>query len=131
MSKNLIFPSIIISSLLITRFSNTNLFAESIDYQTEIIPINNSIEIKKSTIQMNISAENQLPRGFVKGKIQNYVSDYPVIIQIFDNDESVTRNNYGAIHFAQTTVNEDGSNEYKFRVVNFNEGQTENIFDCS
>jgi hypothetical protein len=59
---------------------------------------------------MNISAENQLPRGFVKGKIQNYVSDYPVIIQIFDNDESVTRNNYGAIHFAQTTVNEDGSN---------------------
>ena len=50
MSKNLIFPSIIISSLLITRFSNTNLFAESIDYQTEIIPINNSIGIKKPNI---------------------------------------------------------------------------------
>ncbi len=51
MSKNLIFPSIIISSLLITRFSNTNLFAESIDYQTEITPIGNSLGIEKSTIQ--------------------------------------------------------------------------------
>ena len=58
MSKNLIFASIIISSLLINKFSNTNLFTESIDYQTEIIPINNSIGIKKPNIQMNISTEN-------------------------------------------------------------------------
>ena len=58
MSKNLIFASIIISNSLINKFSNTNLFTESIDYQTEIIPINNSIGIKKSNIQMNISAEN-------------------------------------------------------------------------
>ncbi len=58
MSKNLIFASIIVYGFLITRFSNTNLFAESIDYQTEIISINNSIEIENSTIQMNISAEN-------------------------------------------------------------------------
>jgi len=58
MSKNLIFASIIISNSLINKFSNTNLFTESIDYQTEIIPINNSIGIKKPNIQMNISAEN-------------------------------------------------------------------------
>ncbi len=58
MSKNLIFASIIISNSLINKFSNTNLFTESIDYQTEIIPINNSIGIKKPDIQMNISAEN-------------------------------------------------------------------------
>jgi len=53
-SKNLIFSSIIVASLLITEFSNTNLFAELIDYQTKIIPICNSIGIEKSIIQMNI-----------------------------------------------------------------------------
>ncbi len=58
MSKNTIFVSTIIASLLITRFSNTNSFAESVDYQTKITPISNSIGIKKSTIQMNISADN-------------------------------------------------------------------------
>ncbi len=58
MSKNLIFASIIISNSLINKFSNTNLFTESIDYQIEIIPINNSIGIKKPDIQMNISADN-------------------------------------------------------------------------
>ena len=43
----------------------------------------------------------------------------------------VTGNNHGAVHFAQTSVNEDGSYEYKFRVLNSNEGQTEYIFDGS
>ncbi len=50
MSKNTIFVSTIIASLLITRFFNTNLFAKLIDYQTEIITISNSIGIIKSTI---------------------------------------------------------------------------------
>ncbi len=58
MSKNTIFVSTIIASLLITRFSNTNSFAKPIDYKNKITPISNSIGIKKSTIQMNISADN-------------------------------------------------------------------------
>ena len=37
----------------------------------------------------------------------------------------------GESYEASAFVNEDGSNEYKFRVVYFNEGQTENIFDGS
>ena len=131
MSKNLIFSSIITASLLILGFSNVNSFAESIDHQTEIIPINNSIGIEKSILEMNISTDNKLPWGFVEGKIKNHVSDYPVVIQIFDNDESVSGNNHGAVHFAQTTVGEDGSYEYKFRVLNSNQDQTENIFDGS
>jgi hypothetical protein len=131
MSKNIIFASIIITSLLITIFSTTNSFAEPIDYQTEIIPINNSIGIDESIIQMNIPADNRLPWGFVEGTIQNHVSDYPVIIQIFDNDEYVTGNNRGAVHFAQIPVNEDGSYEYKFRVLNSSEEQFEPIFNGS
>jgi hypothetical protein len=131
MSKNIIFASILAASLLLTGFSNVNSFAEPIDYQTEIIPISSSIGLETSIIQMNIPEDNQLPWGFVEGKIQNHVSDFPVIIQIFDNDESVTGNNDGAVHFAQTPVNDDGSYEYKFRVLNSSQGQTETFFDGS
>jgi hypothetical protein len=129
MSKNIIFTSIVILSILITGFSNVNSFAEPIDYQTEIISINHFMGLETSTIQINISEENQLPWGFVEGTIKNHVSNYPVIIQIFDTDEFTTENNSGAVHFAQIPVNDDGSYEYKFRVLNSNQGQTETIFD--
>jgi hypothetical protein len=80
---------------------------------------------------MNIPKENKLPWGYVEGTIRNHVYDYPVVIQIFDNNKSVTGNNQGAVHFAQTDVNDDGSFEYKFRVLNSNHGQTEANFDGS
>ena len=131
MSKTVLFSSIIAVSLLIGGFSNTNSFADPINFQNEIIPINNSIGIEKSIIQMNIPKENTHPWGYVEGTIQNHVSDYPVVIQIFDNNESVLGNNLGAVHFAQTDVNDDGSFEYKFRVLNSNQGQTETNFDGS
>lgn len=131
MSKTILFASIIAASLLIGGFSSTNSFADPINSQNEVIPINNSIGIEKSIIQMNIPKENKLPWGYVEGTIQNPVSDYPVVIQIFDNNESVTGNNQGAVHFAQTDVNDDGSFEYKFRVLNSNHGQTETNFDGS
>ncbi len=85
--------------------------------------------LETSIIQMNISEENQLSWGFVEGTIKNHVSNYPVIIQIFDNDEFISGNNGGAVHFAQIPVNDDGSYEYKFRVLNSNQGQTKTIFD--
>jgi len=50
------------------------------------------------------------------------------LIQISDNDEYILGNNYGAIHFSQITLNEDGSYEHKFRVLNSNQSQIENIF---
>jgi hypothetical protein len=87
--------------------------------------------IEKTTLQMSISKDNKLPWGFVEGKISNHVDDYPVIIQIFDNNEIITGNSVGAVHFAQTPVNEDGSYEYKFRVLDSNQGQITKIFDGS
>ena len=131
MSKNIIFTGIIASILFTTVLSNTNSFAEPIESQTEITPINNSMGIEKTTLQMYISKNNKLPWGFVEGKISNPVTDYPVIIQIFDNDEIVTGNSVGAIHFAQTSVNENGSYEYRFRVLDSEQGQTTKIFDGS
>ena len=130
-SKNIIFTSIIASILFTTVIANANSFAEPIESQTEITPINNSMGIEKTTLQMHISKDNKLPWGFVEGKISNPVVDYPVIIQIFDNDEIITGNNVGAVHFAQTPVNEDGSYEYKFRVLDSNQGQITKIFEGS
>ena len=131
MSKNIMFISIIASILFTTVIANANSFAEPIESQTEITPINNSIGIEKTTLQMHISKDNKLPWGFVEGKILNHVVGYPVIIQIFDNNEIIIGNNIGALHFAQTPVNEDGSYEYKFRVLDSDQGQITKIFEGS
>jgi hypothetical protein len=129
MSKNIIFASII-TSIIFTAVLSTNVsFAESINSQTEITPINNSIGLEKTTLQMHISENNKLPWGFVEGKIANHVAGHPVIIQIFDNDEIIPGNSIGAVHFAQTVINEDGSYEYKFRVLDSNNGKITKIFD--
>ena len=89
---------------------------------SEVIPINGEIGIEKTVLLFHASEENTLPWGFVEGNIPNHVSDYPVIIQIYDEAGE-------AFHFAQTEVEEDGSYEYKFRVRNVNDGQVINIFE--
>ena len=89
--------------------------------QTEYIPLNGMIGIEKTSIMFHAPEENSLPWGFVEGKIASSVAGYPVIIQIFKDDE--------AVHFAQTDVNEDGSYEYKFRVLNVESGQTTKLYD--
>lgn len=89
---------------------------------SEIIPLDGEIGIEKTVILFHASDKNTLPWGFVEGKIVNHVSEYPVIIQIYDEDVE-------AFHFAQTEVEEDGSYEYKFRVRNVNNGEVINIFE--
>ena len=89
--------------------------------QTEIISLGGIIALEKSTIFFHSSEENSLPWAFVEGKIANHVEGYPVIIQIFKEND--------AVHFAQTSVNSDGSYEYKFRVLNSENGIASKIFD--
>ena len=89
--------------------------------QTETIPLNGVMALEKSTMFFHISEENSLPWGFVEGKIANHVEGYPVIIQIFKNDE--------AVHFAQTNVEQDGNYEYKFRVLYSENGFINKIFE--
>ena len=91
------------------------------EVQTEIIPLNGIMGLEKSTILFHASEDNTLPWGFVEGKIANHVDGYPVIIQIFQNND--------AVHFAQTDVNQDGTYEYKFRVLHSENGDTQKIFD--
>jgi len=89
--------------------------------QTEYIPLNGIIGLEKTSVMFHVTEENSLPWGFVEGKIANHVEGYPVIIQILKDDE--------AVHFAQTDVMEDGSYEYKFRVLNIENGKVNKIFD--
>jgi len=89
--------------------------------QTETIPLNAMIGLEKTTIFFHTSQTNTLPWGFVEGNVVNPVEGYPVIIQIFqDND---------AVHFAQTNVEQDGDYEYRFRVQHSDDESTTKIFE--
>jgi len=88
---------------------------------TQVFPINNVIALEKSTISLYASPDNSLPWGFVEGKVANPVNGYPVIIQMYQEGE--------ASHFAQVDLNEDGSYEYKFRVLSIDDGQVTRSFE--
>jgi hypothetical protein len=88
---------------------------------TEIIPLDASIGLEKTTLFFHAPADNILPWGFVEGKIANPVAGYPVIIQMFRDGE--------AAHFAQTDVSDDGTYEYQFRVRDVENGEIIRAFE--
>lgn len=114
----LVTAAVLIGSLMSTSTS----FADEQESQTEIISIDGTIGIEKTTMSLFAPSDNILPWGFVEGKILNHVSDYPVIIQIYDSEGD-------AVHFAQTNVEDDGSYEYRFRVLSINDNQVIKIFE--
>lgn len=114
---------ILISAIAITSLiSFPNSIAEEQNSTTEIIPIDGIIGVEKTIVNLNAPSNNILPWGFVEGKIGNFVPDYPVIIQIYDDDGE-------AVHFAQTEVDEDGNYEYRFRVFGITNDEVIRIFD--
>lgn len=90
---------------------------------TTITPINGEISLKKTVIPMNIPEDNTFPWGAVRGQASEFVERYPVIIQIYKDEDPV--------HFAQVDVQGDGSFEYKFRIrnVDSNTGEAINLFE--
>ncbi|KAG2480245.1 MAG: conserved exported protein of unknown function [Nitrosopumilales archaeon] len=114
----LVTAAVLIGSLM----SSSTSFAAEQESQTEIISIDGTIGIEKTTLSLFAPSDNTLPWGFVEGKIPNHVSDYPVIIQIYDSEGD-------AVHFAQTNVEDDGSYEYRFRVLSINDNQVTKIFE--
>lgn len=91
------------------------------DAQSEYIPLTGTIGIEKTTLFFHAPDDNQLPWGFVEGKIANHVEGYPVIIQFFQEGE--------AKHFAQVGVADNGTYEYQFRVLNIDDNKRTEIFD--
>jgi len=117
----------IIAIMIISVFSTSS--ADELPSDSQITPLDGNIGVEKTVLTLSIPDNNDLPWAFVEGKIANPVLDYPVIIQIYDNDDQVKGNDVGAVHFAQTDVNEDGTYEYKFRIKNFNDGSFTNLFE--
>jgi len=89
--------------------------------QSETIPLSGMIGLEKTTIYFHTPENNKLPWGFVEGNIENHVEGYPVIIQIFKGGD--------AVHFAQTNVEENGDYEYRFRVLNSENGHVTKLFE--
>ena len=110
------------TAVIFTALMSTSVSSVDAVTNTEIIPLGGEIGIEKTILSLHASPDNTLPWGFVEGKIQNHVSDYPVIIQIYDSEGD-------AVHFAQTNVEDDGSYEYRFRVLSINDNQVIKIFE--
>ncbi len=89
--------------------------------QTEIISLGGMIALEKSVIPFHSPENNSLPWAFVEGKVVNPVEGYPVVIQIFKDDH--------AVHFAQTDVGTDGEYEYRFRILNSDNGVITKSFE--
>lgn len=129
MNKSIFLGTSLAAILLITIIPNISFADEQIS-ETTIIPLDATTAIEKTTIQMNVPQGNTLPWGFVEGRVANHVPDYPVIIQIFDNDDDqVSGNNVGAVHFAQTQLGPNGEYEYRFRVADNQDGNVVNFFE--
>jgi len=131
MNKIVLFSSILTLTFLLS-FSIDSVFAHphsgqvlinghTHESQTETIPLTENMALEKTSIFFHSPEENSLPWAFVEGKIANHVEGYPVIIQIFKEND--------AVHFAQTDVNASGSYEYKFKVLNSENGVSNKIFD--
>ena len=91
------------------------------DSNTNVISTNDGIQLTKTVVPMTISSDNTMAWGFVEGTVENHAEGYPVIVQIYQNDEP--------IHFAQTNVNEDGTYEYKFRARNIDGDNVVNVYE--
>ena len=91
------------------------------DSNTTVLSTNDGVQLTKTVVSMSISSDNTMPWGFIEGTIENHADGYPVIVQIYQNDEPV--------HFAQTSVNEDGTYEYKFRARNLDGNTVVNVYE--
>ena len=91
------------------------------DSNTTVLSTNDGIQLTKTVVPMSISPENTMPWAFVEGTVENNAEGYPVVIQIYQNNKPV--------HFGQTSVNEDGTYEYKFRARNVDGDNVVNVYE--
>jgi hypothetical protein len=114
-TKISIFAGLII---LVAMIGMSPSFADS---NTIVLSTTDGVQLTQTVVPMSISSDNVMPWGFIEGTIENHAEGFPVILQIYQNDEPV--------HFAQTTVNEDGTYEYKFRARNVDGNNVVNVYE--
>ncbi|HSF27700.1 MAG TPA: hypothetical protein VD699_05530 [Nitrosopumilaceae archaeon] len=120
MKSLIVFGLAALAALLVTLPNSTSSISEEFPSIPTLVSKDNSVVLQQKIIPMHIPEDNTLPWAFVEGKVINPAEGYPVIIQIYKDDEPV--------HFAQTDVREDGSYEYKFRARNVDGDRVINIF---
>jgi len=91
------------------------------DSNTTVLSTNEGVQLTKTVVSLYVPSDNTMPWGFIEGTVENHAEGYPVIVQIYQNDEPV--------HFAQTDVNEDGTYEYKFRARNLDGNTVVNVYE--
>ena len=91
------------------------------DSNTTVLSTTDGIQLTKTVVPMSVPSDNTMPWGFIEGTVENHAEGYPVILQIYQNDEPV--------HFAQTDVDEDGTYEYKFRARNIDGDSVVNVYE--
>ena len=104
--------------VLVAMIGMSPSFAES---NTSVLSTNDGVQLTKTVVSMSISPDNTMPWGFVEGTVENHAEGHPIIIQIYQNNEPV--------HFAQTSVDEDGTYEYKFRARNVDGNNVINVYE--
>jgi hypothetical protein len=114
-TKISIFAGLII---LVAMIGMSPSFADS---NTIVLSTTEGVQLTQTVVPMSISSDNVMPWGFIEGTIENHAEGFPVILQIYQNDEPV--------HFAQTTVNENGTYEYKFRARNVDGNNVVNVYE--
>ena len=91
------------------------------DSNTTVLSTNDGVQLTKTVVPMSIPSNNTMPWGVIEGTVENHAEGYPVILQIYQNDEPV--------HFAQTNVDEDGTYEYKFRARNLDGNNVVTVYE--
>ena len=104
--------------LLVGMIGMSPSFADS---NTTVLSTNDGVQLTETVVSMSVPSDNIMPWGYIEGTIENHAEGYPVIVQIYQNDEPV--------HFAQTNVNEDGTYEYKFRARSIDGSNVINVFE--
>ena len=104
--------------LLVAMIGMSPSFADS---NTTVLSTNDGVQLTETVVSMSVPSDNIMPWGYIEGTIENHAEGYPVIVQIYQNDEPV--------HFAQTNVNEDGTYEYKFRARNLDGNNVVKVYE--
>lgn len=120
MKKKILGIALILSAVLLIGIGNQVAVAET---QVTISPLSDELSIKKTVIPMHVPEDNKFPWGSIKGEAAEIAERYPIIIQIYKENDPV--------HFAQVDAMGDGSFEYKFRIRNVDSetGISTNIYE--
>ena len=89
--------------------------ADAHPHGTTYTMLGDGIALERTALELVVPADTALPWAFVEGTVHDPVDGYPVIIQVHERGGEPAR-------FAQVDVGEDGSYEWRVRVLSVDGG---------